>query len=81
MIEISTDMVLVLLSASAFFGVFALWALEKLISDYMHEINQWKNVTEAFVEACEIDGFGHVRDAHSGDLTKAMEMYKEVKNA
>ena len=81
MIEISITAVLILLSIGAFLAVLALWALEELISDYTNEINEWKHVAEEFSEACEIDGFGGVRSADYGDLTRAMQMYKAAKNA
>jgi len=81
MIEISTNAFLVFLALSGLFVVFSLWFLEKLISDFMEEIRQLRDVADAFAEACELDGFGHVRDAHYGDLNKAMREYKEINNA
>jgi hypothetical protein len=81
MIEIPTTTVLIMLSVGGILGIFALWSLEKLITDFTNEIRQWRHVSKTFAEACELDGFGHVRDAHYGDLTEAIQMYEELKNA
>lgn len=32
-------------------------------------------------EACNLDGFGAVRDVHSGDMTEAMAMYEAYKKS
>ena len=42
--------------------------------------HKWKDIATAFVNACEIDGFNHVRSANMGGLTRAWENFKELNN-
>lgn len=40
----------------------------------------WEEIAGRFAGACDIDGFGHVRNAHMGELTQALKYYLEYKN-
>ena len=40
----------------------------------------WKELATRFVNACEIDGFGGVRDAHMGELSQAYRDFQEAVN-
>lgn len=44
------------------------------------ELLKWKNLVIRFVNACEIDGFGHVKDIHAGDATAVYHDYLELIN-
>ena len=37
-------------------------------------------IMETVVSACELDGFGGVRDVHSGDMTQVLKMYETYKS-
>lgn len=45
----------------------------ELICDALQRIEQLNQLNRMFMLSCEIDGFGHVRDAHFGDLTQAYQ--------
>lgn len=40
----------------------------------------WKELLVRFINACEIDGFGHVKDIHTGDATAVYTDYLKLQN-
>lgn len=81
MIEMPTTVFLMFVVAGISVFVFMLWAVEKLMTGYIQEINNWEGLAKKFVDSCEIDGFGHVHDVHMGELTEAVKKYEELYNA
>lgn len=43
------------------------------------KVEVWEEIATKFANACDIDGFNHVRDAHFGDLTQAWTEYTNLK--
>jgi len=41
-------------------------------------VTELLEVINAMVDACQMDGFGHVRDVHAGDMTNALDKYKTL---
>ena len=50
------------------------------LSEAEQTIRVLKSLVETFVNACEIDGFGDVRDAHHGELSQALKEFKGMNN-
>jgi len=52
---------------------------ERLVTA-LTERDQWKALATKFADACEIDGFGHVRSAHMGNLTQTFAEFDRINN-
>ena len=51
------------------------------LSEAEKTIYTLRTLVETFANACEMDGFGDVRDAHYGELSQALRDFKAKTNA
>lgn len=51
---------------------------EQPVQEDTTEILALTGIIELMVNACSVDGFGHVRDVHAGDMTDAVNKYKDL---
>lgn len=55
-------------------------SLNERLVKALTERDKWKSLVIKFANACEIDGFGDVRDAHYGELSQALRDFTELNN-
>lgn len=55
-------------------------SVEEQLASALEEKDRWKAISIRFADCCEIDGFGDVRSAHMGNLTKTYGEFEEFLN-